>query len=180
VMIAFEAPRATDPMAPAFAALAVALAGTSGGSDGASGRSSRLHRAIVEKGLATDVDASFRLTKDPNLFWVDATLRPEIKHEEVERALMAELDRISVEPLGDDEFARVRRQIMAATAFGTDTITWRAYRCGEVLSTGAAASPADWYEKLAAVTREQIQTAAAVIFTERSRNVGWFIPTGSD
>jgi zinc protease len=180
VMIAFKAPRATDPMAPALAALAVALGGTSGGSDGASGRSSRLHRAIVEKGLATDVDASFRLTKDPNLFWVDATLRPEIQHADVERALMAELDRISIEPLSDDEFARVRRQIMAATAFGTDTITWRAYRCGEVLSTGAAASLADWYEKLAAVTREQIQVAAAATFTERARNVGWFIPTGLD
>jgi zinc protease len=180
VMIAFKAPRATDPMAPALAALAVALGGTSSGSDGASGRSSRLHRAIVEKGLATDVDASFRLTKDPNLFWVDATLRPEIKHADVERALMAELDRISIEPLSDDEFARVRRQIMAATAFGTDTITWRAYRCGEVLSTGAAASLADWYEKLAAVTREQIQVAAAATFTERARNVGWFIPTGLD
>ena len=180
VMIAFKAPRATDPMAPALAALAVALAGTSGGSDGASGRSSRLHRAIVEKGLATDVDASFRLTKDPNLFWVDATLRPEIKHEDVERTLSVELDRIAGELLTDEEFARVRRQIVAATAFGTDTITWRAYRCGEVLSTGAAASLADWYEKLAAVTREQIRDAAAATFTERARNVGWFIPTGSD
>jgi len=180
VMLAFKAPRATDPMAPALAALAVALAGTSGGSDGASGRSSRLHRAIVEKGLATDVDASFRLTKDPNLFWVDATLRPEIKHADVERALMSELDRIAIEPLTDEEFARVRRQIVAATAFGTDTITWRAYRCGEILSTGAAASLADWYAKLAAVTRDQIREAAAVMFNERSRNVGWFIPTGSD
>src|SRR5437868_2287588 len=77
VMMAFRAPRATDPMAPALSALAVTLAGTSGG-DGASGRSSRLHRAIVEKGLATECDATFRLTKDPHLFWVEAQLRPEI------------------------------------------------------------------------------------------------------
>jgi zinc protease len=180
VMIAYRAPRATDPTAPALTALAVALSGTSGGSDGASGRSSRLHRAIVEKGLATDVDASFRLTKDPNLFWVDATLRPEIAHAEVEKALLAELERIAREPISEAEFARVRRQLMAATAFATDTVTWRAYRCGEILSTGAAASIADWYDKLAAVTREQITAAAAATFSERSRNVGWFVPEAAD
>jgi zinc protease len=180
VMMAYRAPRATDPTAPALTALAVALSGTSGGSDGASGRSSRLHRAIVEKGLATDVDASFRLTKDPNLFWVDATLRPEIAHADVEKALLAELDRIAQAPITEAELARVRRQLLAATAFATDTVTWRAYRCGEILSTGAAASIADWYDKLAAVTREEIQAAAAATFSERSRNVGWFAPEAAD
>jgi zinc protease len=180
VMMAYRAPRATDPTAAALTALAVALSGTSGGSDGASGRSSRLHRAIVEKGLATDVDASFRLTKDPNLFWVDATLRPEITHAEVEKALLAELERIAQEPITEAEFARVRRQLMAATAFATDTVTWRAYRCGEILSTGAAASIADWYDKLAAVTREEITAAAVATFPERSRNVGWFVPEAAD
>ncbi len=69
---------------------------------------------------------------------------------------------------------------MAATAFATDTVTWRAYRCGEILSTGAAASIADWYDKLAAVTREQITAAAVATFPERSRNVGWFVPEAAD
>lgn len=179
VMIAFRAPRATDPMAPALTALAVALAGTSGG-DGASGRSSRLHRAIVEKGLATEAEASFRLTKDPHLFWIEAQLRPEITHDEVERALKVELDKIASELITEAELARVRRQLLAATAFGTDTITWRAYRCGELLSTGAATSIAEWYEKIASVTREQIRDAAAATFTERTRNVGWFVPEAAD
>ena len=180
VMLAFRAPRATEPTAPALTALAVALSGTSGGSDGASGRSSRLYRAIVETGLAADVDASFRLTKDPSLFWLDATLRPGIAHADVERALLDELARIAGDTISDAELARMRRQLLAATAFGTDTVTWRAYRCGEILSTGAAASIAEWYEKLAAVTKKQIRDAAAATFTERSRNVGWFTPEAAD
>jgi predicted Zn-dependent peptidase len=93
---------------------------------------------------------------------------------------MVELDKVANELITDAEFARVRRQLMAATAFGTDTVTWRAYRCGEVLSTGAAASIADWYDKLAAVTREQIRDAAKATFHERSRNVGWFAPEIAD
>jgi len=178
VMIAFKAPRATDPMAPALAALAVALAGTSGGGDGASGRSSRLHRALVETGLAADVDATFQLMKDPFLFLTDATLRPGIKHADVERVLLEELAKLSTDLVAEDEFARVRRQLLASTAFNTDTITWRAYRCGQLLSTGAATSIGDWYAKLAAVTREEIRDAAAALFVERSRNVGWFVPEG--
>jgi zinc protease len=180
VMLAFRAPRATDPRAPALAALAVTLAGTSSGSDGASGRSSRLHRALVEKGLATAVDASFRLTKDPHLFWIEAMLRPETAHVDAERAVLHELEKVAKDEVSDAEFARVKRQLVAATAFGTDTVTWRAYRCGEILSTGAATSLAEWYEKLAAVTREQIREAAAATFTESSRNVGWFIPEAAD
>ncbi|HEY3126550.1 MAG TPA: hypothetical protein VGK07_05780, partial [Candidatus Limnocylindria bacterium] len=70
----------------------------------------------------------------------------------------------------------VRRQLLASTAFNTDTITWRAYRSGQLLSTGAATSIGEWYAKLAAVTREEIRDAAAGLFVERSRNVGWFVP----
>jgi zinc protease len=176
VMMAFRAPRATDPRAAALSALAVALAGTSTGSDGASGRSSRLHRALVETGLATDVDASFQLMKDPYLFLADATLRPGVKHADVERVLLEELAKVATDPVGDAEFERVRRQLLAATAFNTDTITWRSYRCGQLLSTGAANSIGEWYEKLAAVTREQIRDAARDILIERARNVGWFVP----
>jgi len=179
VMLAFRAPRATDPRAPALTALAVALAGTSGGSDGASGRSSRLHRALVEKGLATDVEAQFQLMKDPYLFWLEATLRPGVEHAAVEEVLLAELDKISNELPSDAEFARVKRQLRASTAFNTDTITWRAFRCGQLLSTGAALSIGEWYEKIDAVTREQIQGAAAGVFSERRRNVGWFVPEPS-
>ena len=180
VMLAYRAPRATDPVAPALTALAVALAGTSAGSDGASGRSSRLHRALVERGLATDVDASFQLMKDPYLFWIDATLRPDSRHAEVEQILLEELHRISHDLISEEEYARVRRQLLASTAFGTDTVTWRAFRIGQLLSTNAARSIAEWYEKLASVTREQIRDAAAATLVERSRNVGWFIPEAAD
>ena len=179
VMLAYLAPRATDPRAPALTALAVALAGTSGGSDGASGRSSRLHRALVEKELATSVDASYQLMKDPYLFWIDATLRPGVAHAEVERVLRDELDTMASDAIGDEELARVRRQLLASTAFATDTVTWRAYRTGQLLSTGASRSIDDWYAKIAAVTAADIRDAAASVFVDRSRNVGWFVPEAS-
>jgi zinc protease len=114
--------------------------------------------------------------KDPYLFVVEAHLRPGVTHERVERVLLDELERAAREPLSDAEFARVRRQMLSASAFMTDTITWRAFRFGQLLATGAAASLAEWYERLAAVTAEDVRAAAASIFAEKGRVVGWFVP----
>src|SRR5258706_14547697 len=124
VMLAFRAPRATDPRAAAMSAPAVALAGTSTGSDGASGRSSRLHRALVETGLAADVDAAVQLMKDPYFFLADATLRPGIKHASVERVLLEELPKLSSDLLAENGLPRGRLQLLGATAFHTHTTPW--------------------------------------------------------
>ncbi len=176
VQLAFRSVAATDPGAAALTALSVALAGAGGGGEAASGRSSRLYRALVDANLATDVDATFQLMKDPYLFWVEASLRPEVPHRAVEERVQAELERLVAEPLGEAEFARVHRQLLASTAYPSDTVTGRAYRLGTLLSTGAAGSIGAWYDALAAVTAADIQRAAAATFRERGRSTGWFIP----
>lgn len=178
VQIAFKATRATDPLTPALQALGVALAGASGGAqEAASGRSSRLYRALVATGLATEVEAGVGLHKDPFLFMVEATLPPGGDHAAAEARTLEELARIAAEPMHDEEFTRVRNQVLAANAFPSDTVTGRAFRMGQLLATGAASSIGEWYGKLAAVTAEDVRAAAAATFVELSRNVGWFVPT---
>lgn len=178
VQIGFHSVAASDPRAAALTALGVALAGASGG-DGASGRSSRLYRALVEKELATDVDASFQLAKDPFLFLIEASLRPGVPHRAVEEAILRELQRLAEEPIDRPEFARIQRVLLAGVAFPSDTITWRAYRLGQLLSTGAASSVGAWYDALARVTPEDLRVVALETFVERSRSVGWFEPQPS-
>ena len=175
VQVAFKSVAASDPRAAALTGLTVALSG-GGGEGAASGRSSRLYRALVERELATDVDASFQLAKDPFLFVVEATLRPGIEHRAVEDVILRELERLAAEPMTDAEFERVRRGLLASVAFPDDTITWRAFRLGQVLSSGAAASIGAWYDALAALTPAALQAAAAETFVERGRTVGWFVP----
>ena len=178
VQLAFKSVRATDPTVPSLNALAVALAGASGGAqEAASGRSSRLYRALVATGLATEVEAGSGLNKDPYLFSIEATLRPDGDHKAVEARILEELDRIASEPMSVEEFTRVRNQLLAASAFPSDTVTGRAFRLGQLLSTGAASSIGEWYERLAAVTAESVRAAAQATFVERSRNVGHFVPS---
>jgi zinc protease len=175
VQLGFHTAAAADPRAPALQALAVALAG-GGGGDAASGRSSRLYRGLVETRLATEIDASFGLTKDPFLFTIEATVRPGVTHRAVEEALLEELRRLGDEPIDETEFARVRRGLLASVAFPSDTITWRAFRLGSLLSSGAAPSIGAWYDALATVTPAEVQRAAGETFVERARTVGHFIP----
>ncbi len=178
VQIAFKSVRASDPTIPALQALGVALAGSSGGAqEAASGRSSRLYRALVATGLATEAEAGGGLNKDPHLFMVEASLRPDGDHAAVERRILEELARVAEEPMDEAEFARVRRQLLAANAFPSDTVTGRAFRLGQLLSTGAASSIGEWYERLAAVTADDVRAAAAATFVEASRTVGHFVPT---
>ena len=178
VQLGFHTAAASDPRAPWLQALAFALAG-GGGGDAASGRSSRLYRGLVENKLATEVDASFGLTKDPFLFTIEATVQPGITHRAVEGALLVELQRLADEPIAEAEFARVRRGLLASVAFPSDTVTWRAFRLGSLLSSGAAPSIGAWYDALAKVTPVDVQRAARETFTERSRTVGHFIPEAS-
>ena len=178
VQIGFHTAAASDPRSAALQALAVALAG-GGGGDAASGRSSRLYRGLVEQELATEVDASFGLTKDPFLFMLEATVRPGVTHRTVEEALLVELQRLADEPIDEVEFARVRRGLLASVAFPSDTITWRAFRLGSLLSSGAAPSIGAWYDALARVTPDDVRGAARATFVEHARTVGHFIPEAS-
>ncbi len=177
VQLAFKSVRASDPLTPALQAVGVALAGTSGGAqEAASGRSSRLYRALVATGVATEVEAGAGLNKDPYLFHVEATLRPDGDHAEVERRILGELERLAGEEMTPVEFARVRQQLLAANAFPSDTVRGRAFRTGQLLSTGAASSIGEWYERLSAVTASDVRRAAEATFAEPSRTVGWFVP----
>jgi zinc protease len=178
VQLGFHTAAASDPRAATLQALAVALAGGSGG-DAASGRSSRLYRALVETQLATEIDASFGLTKDPYLFTIEATVRPGVTHRAVEDVLLRELQRLADEPIDEAEFARVRRSLLASVAFPSDTITWRAFRLGSLLSSGAASSIGAWYDALNRVTPADVRSAASETFVERARTVGHFIPEAS-
>ncbi len=176
VQLAFRGPRATDPLAVALSGVSVALTGGGGAGEGASGRSSRLYRALVENGLATETEASFGLMKDPYLFWIEATLRPGVEHAAVEGAIVAELDRLASDGLSEQEMTRVRRQLLATTAYPSDTTTGRSYLLGQLLSSGAARSIGEWYDRLAALTADELRAAAASTFLERQRTVGWFVP----
>src|SRR5262249_61806154 len=134
------------------------------------GRSARLYRALVRTELAASVGSGVRASLDPNLFTISVTVREGAVREQVESALLAELDRLAGEPPEDEEMARALRQSEAQFAYGRDGVTSQAFALGYFQHLG------DWrelwrhVERLRSVTAEGVTRGRAAYLREGERS----------
>ncbi len=89
-----------------------------------SGESSRLYRNLVrEKQLALNVDADNDIvSRDPYLFSIAADILPGRTVEEVEKALLVEIERLQKETVGQRELEKAKNQLEAAFTFAQDSL----------------------------------------------------------
>ncbi|MGB8648811.1 MAG: pitrilysin family protein [Anaerolineae bacterium] len=178
-LAAFHAPQATDPDFFACFMLAGVLSGSpslAAGGRASPGRSSRLYRALVEKELAASVYASYHPMLDPYLFEVEATVRHGVSIERVERAILAELERIAAQPISDNEYHKVLKQTRAQYVYAEDGVSNHGYRLGMLDMVASYHMYDTFLENLEKVTKADIQRVAAQYLSERNRTIGWFIP----
>ncbi len=171
--IAYRAPAATDPDYHAMVVLDTILGGAKGMSlwgGGTSNRSSRLYKALVETELAADADSTLSSTIDPYLFSFSATVRAGRTLQEVEAALLAEIERVMAEPVSEQELAKAIKQTRAQFAYSSESVTDQGYWLGfsEVIAD------VGWFEsfldRLAAVTAEDVLRVARARLQPRERS----------
>jgi predicted Zn-dependent peptidase len=94
------------------------------------GRASRLYRSLVrEKRLAQDVTVfTFPLVGGASMFALWATASPNVDHDELERELFAEIDRLREDGPSDDELERVRNLQAASVESSLERLGERADR----------------------------------------------------
>ena len=140
------------------------------------GVTSRLYQALVETELAVFVQANCDQFRDPGLFNVYATVRPNVEPREVERVILSEFARAAGEGLGEEETRKATRQIVARNAYDRDGTSNVAAQISE------AEAVADWRfyhsyaARVSAVSTEDVRRVARRYFTEDNRTVGYFIP----
>jgi len=180
LQMAFHAPAAKDPEFFPVLLLDGVLSGFKGpgvfGGAAMGVRSSRLYRALVEQQLAVDTGSAFRPTLDPTLFEVGATLRPGVAPERVEAVVLGELQRLSEEPVGPEELEKLRKQARAQWVYSGDGVGGQAVLLGstEIVADGEYLDR--FLDRLMSVTPTAIQKAAARVFDDRNRTVGWYLP----
>ncbi|NJM05609.1 insulinase family protein [Candidatus Gracilibacteria bacterium] len=169
-----------------FAALAVLDAALSGarsltfmGGGAQTNRSARLYKALVETELAGSAYSSYMPTRDPFLFELGATVLESRATAEVEAALLREIERVQQDGIGDDELAKVQKQLRAQVAYGGESVTNQAMQLGmwEVLDSYRRVDTLT--AELAAVSADDVRRVAQQYLTERRRVVGHFIPEGA-
>jgi zinc protease len=140
------------------------------------GRNSRFYKALTDKNLTTNVDAYPEFNRDPSLFFIDAQLTPGTTHEDVEKRLLAEVERVKKDGVQTDEVAAAIAKYVASTAYERDGSMAMAFALNECIAAG------DWSlyyaleNAVKKVTADDVQRVAKKYFTEDQRTTGWYIP----
>lgn len=169
--LAYRIPEAMHPDLPALATLGRILA---------EGRSSRLYRALVERGLASEVQAYAQPMEEPYLFFIYVTLSEEADPDLVERLVDEEIARLQTEPPAQAELARAFRQFKVATLFERDDLSDLMFAIGEAESRGGYALFDHALSRMEAVTGEDVRRAAETYLVRDQRTVGFYLPRDAE
>jgi zinc protease len=167
---------------PDFAALLVLDAVLSGakplsfGGGAQTNRSARLYRALVETQLATYAGSSFRATIDPHLFEFHANVQEGHSADEVEAALVAEVEKVQQDGVSAEELAKVQKQVRAQLAYSGESVTNQALLLGMWETLGGYQRTDTLLDEVRAVTGADVQRVAQTYLLARHRTVGHFIP----
>ena len=137
------------------------------------GQSSRLYQRLVkEREMAASVGGFVEESRGAGGFYVQANVRPNVKTEDVEAAVYAEIERLKTEPIADWELEKAKNSARAAFINSVDTSLNRAN-----LLTGYALFYNDpglvnaLPDKIAAVTKEDVRRVAAKYLNQTNRTV---------
>lgn len=179
IQMAFHVPAAKDQDFYPLVVLNAVLSGgrpIAGWGGGGMGRSSRLYKALVETGLASEANAYCRPAVDPGLMQVTLTIREGVETETAEARVREVLDDLIRNEIPGDELERAQKQIRAQIAYTSESVQQNAMALGMFDMFATWEEQSSGSEKVAQVTAAQVKDVAARYLTRQNSTVGWFIP----
>ncbi|MBI5076617.1 MAG: insulinase family protein [Nitrospirae bacterium] len=142
------------------------------------GKSSRLYRSLVyEKQIAISAWAGYEgLYKDPFLFFSGATAGQGKKIEDVERALLDEIEKIKNEPPSAQEVQRAKNQVEATFIMQQDSIYMQARTIGSFEMTVGWKFIDQYLAGIRKVTPDDVSRAAKKYLIDERKTTGILIP----
>jgi zinc protease len=178
----FHAPAATDTAFVPLVLLDAVLTGAKGLNLWSSfrvappQRSARLYRALVDRGLASNVSGSIVPTAQPFLYTVSATATANTSLSGVEAVLLEELDRVQRDGITPAELAKAKAQLEARLVFENDSVTNIAHQLGYFETIAHVELFRTLPGAIASATADSVVTAARHILAASNRTIGWFEP----
>lgn len=180
VIAAFHAPKASHEETAALLVADAILGGARGIGMGGSahlGITSRLYRALVETKLAVSAGCFFRLSVDPGLIMIFATVRQGVQSDQVEQALRKELMNLAEKPVEEAELEKARRQIEAQWAYSLDGVTGQAYGLSLADRLESCRLLDELRSKALQVGRDEVAQVARKYLHADNMTIGHFIPS---
>ena len=143
------------------------------------GVNSRLYQALVEKGLATNVNSNNYALRDPYLLGISATVAPGKTHAEVEGAIKAAVAELLDKGVTPSEVARAQQQIEVGVVQSRDGT----YNFASAMGEAVASADWKWFltyvDRVKAVSASDVKRVAMAHLIPEHGTVGWFIPTAN-
>ena len=140
---------------------------------------SRLYKSlVVDQKLAASVSAEY----DPDslgqtIFAVATTPQPGVEMTTLVAAMTAQLKDIAEHGVTDAELARAKNKLRAETVYARDSYHTGAMVFGQVLTTGGKIEDVEaWPQKIAAVTKAQVDEAAKRLLRDEKSVTGLLLP----
>ncbi|MGI8820531.1 MAG: M16 family metallopeptidase [Chthoniobacterales bacterium] len=140
------------------------------------GKNSRFYRALTDQNLTTSVRGDAGFLRDPSLDIIYASLAPEATHEQVEKIILEELERVKTEGVSDAEVASAIAQSLAAAAYARDGSFAVASALNEDIAVGDWTHYVTEDEAVKKVTPADAKRVANAYLVETGRTTGWFVP----
>jgi predicted Zn-dependent peptidase len=157
-----------DPDFPVFDVIAEILTG---------GRTTRLYKRLVEEEqIAAGIGTWIMDLRDRNLFMYGAAPRAPHTVQEVDAAVLDELERLKTEPVGERELQRAKNQLAAVFVRRLESNIELANLLGEYEVLIGWEYMRDVGEKTEAVTADDIQRVAREHFKRTNRTLATIVP----
>jgi zinc protease len=169
VMSAYKVPAIHQEDGPALDVLGNILSG---------GKSTRIYNSLVyEKQLALSAWAGYDgMHRDAYLFYTGATAARGKSIEDVEKALLAEIEKIGKEPPTDLEIQKAKNQIEAAFILEQDSFYMQARLIGSFEMIGGWKLVDTYLEAIRKVTADDVRRVAGKYLVPERRTTGVLIP----
>ncbi len=140
------------------------------------GKKSPLDKALVEKGLATEIYGGAEANTDPGLFYILVSLTPKATHKKVETIIINEINKLIKNPPSNEEITAAKNRLKAQYFFNLDGTYAQALNIGyfEIINNWKQSSK--WIEEISKVTQEDVLNALKNYFQKSNRTIGYFIP----
>jgi zinc protease len=137
----------------------------------------RLHKRLIESGKAKGIQSLNFGLAEPGYLLIGATLRPTDNLADVQKILLDTIEGLPKEPVTADELKRAKQQAANEFEHTIDNPQSFAIGISEAIGEG------DWRllfldrDRMAKVTLEEVNAAAATWLKSSNRTLGLFIPT---
>ena len=142
------------------------------------GESSRIFRSLVyEKGIAASASGGGNIIEEPNLFFAVALVQRGHTPEEVEKALIAEFDKLRNEPISERELQRSKNQFFRDYIVDRESIRGKASQLAHAVVIHRDVTTADGeVEIFTDLKVSDVQRVARTYFTPENRLVLRILP----